>query len=90
MKITNELFDEYTDHLDPTVYDLKAMKADYDNNNFLIESTLLDNYRMTSIVLESTLNGQWEQAKAQFKEYNLTANDLTGLISDKSILRIIS
>ena len=52
------LFTEYTDHLDPTVYDLKAMNTDYDNGNFSISCTPLDNYRMNHIVLESALNGQ--------------------------------
>jgi hypothetical protein len=83
-------FKENTEHLDATVYDLDAMELDYNNDNFSIDSTPLDNYRKTYIVMESVINNQWDQAKCQFNNYNLSGNELVGLINDAAIKRIIS
>jgi hypothetical protein len=50
-------------------YDSEAMRMDAKNNNFSPERA--EEYLHTNIVTESLINGQFEQAKRQCRQYGL-------------------
>ena len=79
-----ELIDSLSD-----MYDKDALEFDMSNNNYTLNTTVQDYYK-PQIVANSVINGQFKQAKEQIRQYDLTSDDLSELISADHLARILT
>lgn len=72
------------------MYDIESLEFDYKNNNVPLDNPEIERYFIPNIIATSVLNGQFKQASNQVKQFNLSGDDLSDLISADDLARILT